>query len=151
MTIRKLLTAGLLVLASFTAAFTAGTITAGPASASVAASVTHAYQLSGHPVLGHGSEVVSVVLAGDVHDVTVQAEPESGDYVVSARARYDAHSGRWVAVFRFGAGDETGTWYVAAAEGRTPHGSEERTGPDPAFTVGGAESYAAWVAQTSGT
>ena len=122
-----------------------------PAKAATTMHAPPAYELSGHPVLGHGSEVVSVVLAGDVHDVTIQAEPESGDYVVSARARYDARSGRWVAVFRFGARDQTGTWYVAAAEGSTPHGSEERTEPDPAFTVGGAESYAAWVAQTSGT
>jgi hypothetical protein len=93
------------------------------------------YQLTGRPRLGHGSETVTVHLAGSVHHVYVYAEPASGDYSARFPARYDTRTHRWVAVLTFSSQDETGAWYVTSTIGETRHGLEQRTTPTPAFTV----------------
>jgi hypothetical protein len=93
------------------------------------------YELTGCPRLGHGAETVTVRLRGSVHHVYVYVEPASGDYQTFALARYDTQTHRWVAVLTFSTDDEAGTWYVVSAIGETRHGFEQRTEPNPAFTV----------------
>jgi hypothetical protein len=121
-------------------AATAALAVTGCATPAHAATVAHrppAYELSGHPALGHGAETVSVQLNGSVHHVRMYIEPSSGDYQTFALARYDRRTHRWIARFTFTSQDEPGTWYVVSTIGVTKHGLEQRTEPNPAFTVKG--------------
>lgn len=95
-----------------------------------------AYVLSGHPSLGHGSETVAVRMAPGLRDVTVYAEPASGDYEAFAPTRWNARTHRYTARFTFTRQDETGTWYVTSTTGWTRTGHlVQITSPDPSFTV----------------
>lgn len=107
----------------------------------LAATVSHAtpaYELSGHPSLGHGAEYVSVDLSrfGHLHNVSADVESADGQDSVTARLHFNAKTHRWDGKVTFARDNERGTWYVVDTQGWNSSGHlVQRGSPEPSFKV----------------